>query len=429
MIFLVASCAPASTSFDSGDRDKAPALPAASGVVQGSLYFYNNQGNYCPEGRDCVGANYLEADFNVNRPVRDVKVYLLGEDGQVLGQGTTDGTGAFTLAWVGDADGTQATLLWRGEHKDGRFSLRTNDGESWALRTEAFELQAETTADDPQETGDWFWGNSASPNALANLYDSAITMWNSLADSNRMLAYFTGLIITAFNKEACPTSCAIGAANRVIIDSPAAAYAPQARLLHEMGHIASYKSSRQQRFRQAGIGDGVYNWPERTPTGGWWLNTSEWGAAQFEEGVATFFGDRAFYGQDARQPMTCNASALPCSDRGFDVEHSPGDSCQEKSSRQPINVVRFLRDLYDSNEDFEGETAVQPFYVIPDVLFAFLDGEDNLHKNEPWCGSSVCEPDGRSTQDFRVLFEQELWDGDLSTVEAVSRMNCDPVGG
>lgn len=373
---------------------------ASRGTVTGKLAFFQNQGNFCPASRSCTGATYLERQYHTNMPIGDTKVYLWrARDNKIIGQGVTDRSGAFTIFWTDPIaiKGGTASLLWFGEHKDGRFAVRTSTGDRVVFVSPSFTLRPRVTT----EIGTWTWGSPGSPNALANVYDGALHMWAfGLSQSHRMTAFFTGLSIFAFNK-ACQTSCASGAANRILLD-PQAAYSPQARLMHEMGHIASYKASRDQRLTQASA-CAFYSYPSATCVRGatWNPTSTEWEAVAFEEAVATHLGDVALYRATATEPHTCLSSSW-CRTGALDLEASMGMSCAPDMNRMPLNHLRYLWDNYDSTSDYPGETLSRGMWEVIDTLHAFAPGTENRQKDEPFArDGSIDDLDGRSAIDFR----------------------------
>lgn len=134
------------------------AARATSGYAQSRLLFYQYQGNFCPESRDCTGATYKEAEFDSHAPVRHTKVYLRNAaNGAILGQGTTDEQGNCTLGWyLSDlTNSVTAQLVWVGEHRDGRFAIRSSSGSQYMWWTPSFVLRAGTTRASPQDLGPW----------------------------------------------------------------------------------------------------------------------------------------------------------------------------------------------------------------------------------------------------------------------------------
>jgi hypothetical protein len=377
--------------------------PPSSGTVSGGVAFFQNQGNFCPASRTCTGATYVESQYHTNMPIGETKVFIQrASDNLTIGQGVTDSSGRFTISWTNlvTTGNITANFIWVGEHKDGRFAVRTSSGGQWVFWTPNFTLNAGGNT----EIGTWTWGSSGAPNSLANVYDGAFHMWSfGLSQSNRMNAFFTGVSIYAFD-DVCPTSCANGPNNRITLDT-GAAYSPQGRIMHEMGHIASYKGSRDQSFTQTG-NCAFYSYPSMTcVTGsGWNLTSPEWEAAAFEEGVATHLGDVCLYRAFATDPHTC-LSDTACGTGSFNIETSLGTTCATDQNRWPLNHVRYHWDNYDSTSDYTGEDLSRGMWEVVDTLNAFPVGIDNRDKDEPFAvqnGSIVIDDlDGRSPIDFR----------------------------
>ncbi len=422
------------------ERESVQIPGVTTGVVRGRFLFYNYQGSFCPNTglRDCTGAKYPQSEFSVALPVRHAKVFLRKPDnGSIIAQGITDANGYFTFGWMvfGEVTALQANLSWESQHKDGRFYVRSENGGQWFFPAGQVTLSPNTTESSPQNLGVFQWGSSAAnANQIANVYDGAWRTWQAFSASNRMNAYFLNVDIRAFdNSGVCPTSCAAGWNNRILLD-PNSAFAPQARIMHEMGHIASYVSSRDQSFKPGGD----YCFPS-TGTGCTWnLSTPEWSAANFEEGLATFFADTTLYGANATEPHTCYASAAACANGTFNVETSTGlaSACASNESRWPLTVARYLWDSYDLNQDYPGETLSRNLYEFFDTVHAFDNGAANNQKNEPWDQHTVCngtqcvityvnivDRDGRSANDFRVNWAK--WGTNSDTV---FNNNCSPAG-
>ncbi len=397
-----------------------PCTASASwGYVSGRLMFYNNQGNYCKaDGRDCSGARYPESQYRVNMPVRDVKVYVRrSSDNGIIGQGVADSSGNYTVYWYTPGSGNvSGKVTWHGEHRDGRFSLKTSGGGTWIFWTSARTMVNATTTN----FGTLVWGNSSSPNSLANLYDGAVRMWrDALNYSNRMRSNFTNVQIRAYDAGACPTSCANGANKRIIIDSANSAYMPQGRIMHEMGHIASYVSKPRKSFVDY----------TRDGSNGWNMRSAEYASASFEEGLATFYGDTALYWNWNSEPLTCLSSGACSRSTNNNVESSTGlrSSCTSGEERWALTTDRYLRDVYDStNEWFDSNT--EPFYNFFDVVNKFGNGYGNRGKNEPYNSvlgiTWVDDKDGRSARDFRAHMESHTGDSNYNNFAR----NCYPAG-
>lgn len=379
----------------------APQLAEAqiyTGQVTGTLRFYQNQGNYCPSTRDCSGAQYLESQYHTYQPVQDVKVYVETNSGQLIGSGSTDASGDFTITWVQLwSYNSQARVYFTGAHKDNRFRFVLPSGANHKYTTSYFTL----TSGGLRDIGTRNWGSSSSPKEMVNAYDGAISMWNnSLSKSNRMLNDFTDVVIYAFSDDtpySCGTSCASGTRNDIQLDD-SAAYKPQARVMHEMGHIASYDASPRSRPGNN------YCWPNATGSGcGWSFTSAEWKAASFEEGLATFLGDSAFYYWWANDPRSCNSTGA-CSGSNSEIETSrgPSSNCSTDEGRWALTTVRYLWDIYDGEDDSNfSDTVRRERYEVIDTLASFPSGFDNHEKNEPFNFLWVVDNrDGHNAYDF-----------------------------
>jgi len=405
---------------------------AWDGYISGRLMFYNNQGHYCPSTRDCTGAKYVEADFNKYLPVSHARVYVYQKGTEIaIGQGVSDINGYFKVQWNDFNDYREVYIRWNPIHKDGRFSIQTPSGNQWNFNTKSFVPIIQTTNSSPQQIGTRYWGSSSAPNPITNLYNGAWRMWNyALSSSARMNAHFNDLEIRAFGSGCNNESggaCAMGGLNRVSITNSFSAYGLNT-ILHEMGHIASYRANRNQNRKFSSD----YNWPNTGDGGDWVFNGPEWAGTQFEEGLATFYGARAIYWQNAIEPYTCsNSLTLPCPDDLFNIADYSGpyigpSSCIPYESRFPITVVRYLRRLYDNNKDIN-----QPFYEFFDTINDFPGGIGNGDKDEafcdgywPWEPDYICDRNGRSTRDFRRHFEART--GIDTTTDWY--LNCSPAG-
>ncbi len=377
-----------------------PAL-AASGYVSGKLQFWQKQGNYCPTGRDCTGGNYLQAAFDKAQPLSDLQVQVVNATATatVYGQGVTDAAGNYVIQWTTPAAPPSAKILWKYRQKDTRFELlsASSGGIYYSTNSGTVTLTSGTTQAAPQVLSTFTTGTSASPSHVANLYDGAYRQWFfALSYSGLMQNLFTGVKVRAFENTACPTSCASGSTKTITIDSTNSALMPQGRILHEMGHIASYLS-------KPFSGTGAYDYPTQcTGCGSWSLQQAEWASAGFEEGFATYVGDVAMYWLFANQPTTCLSSSS-CALTTYHVETSTGSACGANQNRWPINVDRYLWDIYDSVDDpaFVDTTSIN-YWQFFAVLNAFPNGTANNQIDEPWNATytAVDAYDGRGSADF-----------------------------
>lgn len=403
---------------------------AHSGTLSGSLVFYQNQGNYCQDSINCTGANYTEDDhFDHFLPIPDTKVYVITQYGTVSGQSTTDANGDFSINWNdGSVPGIIRYFAWRYEHEDGRFRITNMSGTTQQYSGFAW------NNGHSYHIGDVTLGNSGAPHALANVYDGARMMWdNTLSSSSVMQNYFTNVQIRAFEPAGCldgggnpipgccPTSCANGPNKRIRLDANAA-YQPQSRVMHEMGHLASYLASPAQAFN--GIASYCYD-GESAPCG-WDVETEENGSVQFEEGIATHFANVALYAQNAATPRHCFSSG-PCSSASANnLELSLGTSCGADVNRHPIQAMRYLWDVYDNNSDYTGESKALSGWTSYTYMGGFGSGIGENGKNEAWNATltGIVEADGRSAKDWLDVLLSTA--GQNTNTQFTN--NCTPVG-
>ena len=148
---------------------------------------------------------------------------------------------------------------------------------------------------------------------------------------------------------------------------------------------------------------GAYDHPNTcTGCGSWSFTSQEWAAAGFEEGLATFAGDVAMYWFFAPQPTTCLSSSS-CGIASQHIENSGGSSCAAGNERHPINVDRYLWDIYDSIDDpgFVDTTAIN-YWQFFAIMNAYPSGTSNHQIDEPWNAAftAVDNFDGRGSSDF-----------------------------
>jgi hypothetical protein len=346
---------------------------AASGFADGRIRFFNRNGGFCPAAQNCTGATYLQSSYNTYLGIPEAKVRLVrSSDGVTIGSGVTDANGNYVMSWSSPGAGNiSAQIRVIFEQKDTRFRFRTTGDAAATAISFAFMLNNGTTSNSPQNVS-WDWGTAGSPNAFANAYWAAWKLWNHrLKTSNRMLAGFDDLDIYGFSDTApcsggdcadCGTSCASGFfelgggpawanANKTIVLDADAAFNPQERVMHEMGHIADYVSG-DYRF-STGYG---YN-------GGnsWSFTTAEYRPSALHEGLASFIGSSGFYHGQAENPRTCfGGEGQHCYPGGTGgsqqaIETSNDGSCAQLEGRFAISHTRFFWDIYDSIEDGRDE--------------------------------------------------------------------------
>lgn len=170
---------------------------AATGVITGYLRFEQLQGNFCPVGRSCTGARYLEAEYSTYQRIKDVKVYIKNNaNGAIVGQGSTDSNGVYLIQWTSSSSVSSATIYWVSENADGRFYITDLNGTKRQFNAyTAQALTSGTTVGSPQDLGQRGWGGASSSTVkIANINDGAWRMWNDgLSWSSLMANEFTGL--------------------------------------------------------------------------------------------------------------------------------------------------------------------------------------------------------------------------------------------
>jgi len=357
------------------------AMAASSGTVTGTIQFYQNNGNYCDvDTVSCTGTKYPESQYHTNQPIKNVKVYARrNSDNAIIGSGNTNSSGAFSFTWndpsaSGDVVGQ---VIWRGEHRDGRFRLNTTSNGFWVFSS----ANATFTNGGTTAKGTMVWGNSSTPSALANVYDGASKMWeNSLSQSSRMNSYFTDITITTW-------ASATNASGKSVNIDNSVAYNNHQAVMHEMGHSASYLSSRDQSFRPCTD----YCYPSTGSSCGWGRHTEEWGAPRFEEAVATHLATVGLYLPTATAPFYCPSSG-PCTSAIDNLETTV--TCTAADMRHPHDLMRYFWDTY-------GPSGNHNVWEIIDTINAWDNGTGEKQKDEPWDNSSALDDrDGRSGQDF-----------------------------
>jgi len=370
---------------------------AVSGTVSGRWRFFQNQGNYCdPAVRNCTGAQYLSSEYHTYQPIANSTVYIKDPDGNTIGTGVTSDTGNFTITWSRATTPSFIQAFWHFEHRDGRFRVRSATGGRYSI----WSGQLTPVVNGTLNAGDLNVGTSSSPSGLANIYDGASRMWyNALNFSSRMRANFTDLEIRAYPTE-CETACARGASNQILMPA-GSEFSPQGRILHEMGHIASYKSKTRS------LTHGSYCYPLQEVTNadqcsdgssnGWSINSSEWRGVALEEGRATFFGDVSIYWNTSPDPRTCLSSSTCGSNGG--LESSP--TCSGSIGRQALQADRYMWDIYDSVND--GTDTLHADY------FSFFDTLAALPTGREWGESESFRASSGSSVDCWDCFHAWEW--------------------
>lgn len=455
-----------------------PSLAAAqitSGWVTGTVQYYENQGNYCDtaQGQNCTDAKYTTAQYQTPRPIQDAEVRIDDQNNNVIGMGGTDANGVFLISWSSSSQPSTLKYEWRPVEKNGIFSVRYTSGNIpilWGSTT--LTPIAGTTSSNPQSFGTQTWGSSGSPHTHANVYAGAQFMWDSLKDSAALQTNWTNVQVREFYTVVppqsgpcgvCPSACYCTSGSQAYIqltvNDP---YQPQARILHEMGHHASQSLDARRQIAD-------YCWPD-TRSGNncidsdgdgvlqvnsWTIWQGEHMNSAFEEGFATFMGDRAIYRQTNTEPTTCLSTvacdALTSTEGTSDwVEkgegngtgpcNCPGGSNPACSRRSPMVVDRYLRDVYDSSNDSGScggdptcqwgtgfnDTQARSFSEMLNTIGLFAQGFADHMDEEPYVssGSSTIDArDGFGAGDYAWNYENASGGPGISTSLA-RQWNC-----
>lgn len=116
---------------------------AASGQVTGKLHLYINQGQYCDSAlMNCTGARFLKAMNHSYQPIKEARVEIADQNGNILGISSTDNVGNFTLNWTAGTTPASAHVRWVFSHKDARFRVAppNNMASVWYASTSSFTL-------------------------------------------------------------------------------------------------------------------------------------------------------------------------------------------------------------------------------------------------------------------------------------------------
>jgi hypothetical protein len=402
---------------------------ATSGYITGRVRFYNANGQFCPAGRaPCNGAFYTYNDLGYTG-VPEITLTLHDENHNDIGTTTTDTDGFFFIHWISSSGATNGHFVWYAAHAGQRFHLDDASGNPLQFQSNPNSLVDGTTIASPQQWGNINYGTSASPRPNLNVYWSAWMMWSSLYYSGYMRSRFSDVEIR-FNSSQCATSCAEGWNNRIYLDTNAnTPYSPIARVMHEMGHIASYVGSENQEF------DFTASY-EYGGNDGWNYTTPEYGSVQFEEAYATFLAATAFYWDISPDPHVCGlvAQSTACNTNYHNLESSSYPNCNvdAEENRWPLTAMRYLWDIYD-NASADGMNVAW-WKMVENITF-YGGGTNNHEKNEPWDEVwhwlppgyqwEITDEDGRSVTDYKYHLLNSAYAIDST---AVYQANCSPPG-
>lgn len=399
----------------------APAF-AFSGVVSGTFNLWNKNGNFCDPGiQNCTGSAYTKSAFDTTRPLMNAVVEIWQGSG-AIGSGVTDGSGNFKVSWSSGTIGTQAFVRWFSQQKDGRFVINDVNGLRMNTFSGNFTLVNGTTTTSPQNIGTWQGGTSASPQWWLNVYWAAELEWRTRFNLVGLLINnYTNIEIRGLQNNVpgflgnCGTSCANGAQKRIQLDA-GAGFAPQARIMHESGHVANYQA-------RPFTNGGNYCWPNTSaPDGigggnpcGWSQSADdpEWAAAAFEEGLATFAGDSTLWFPNSPGPTSCLSSGnCPVnSSTRIEETHFPfaTNNCNltsgDPESRWALSAMRFLWDVYDTVNDCDDDTigeGPQNYWRMYANMQNYAAGTSTNQIDEPWNSdfSAIDNFDGRGSSSY-----------------------------
>jgi hypothetical protein len=385
---------------------------AESGWVEGRFRFWQKNGNYCPQSRSpCTGATYLYSEFDKKQPLRHADVFVWNATKGNIGTGSTDSNGNFLIQWSYSGTLTEEqraqTRVWiRPWHAGDRFRVNYKNGQYPNNWTGYFTLELGSTQSEAQPVGHFYIGSSASPNHYYNVYWAAEMTWRTrLNTSGWFQAYFTGAEIRGFADSMpgflgdCVSSCALGSEMKIQLDADAG-LKPQARVMHELGHLAIYNSHAWHPAEDCYDMSGA----------GWWANEPEYPCAAFEEGYATFLANSTLYGYTATAPHYCYSSSY-CPTGTFNLESSSGYPCNGPGQEYywPLTHMRYLWDVYDSIDDGEtiSEGSAGRWWRMYRVYQHYPSGTGSCAADEHWdpTYSYLDNPYGRGATSYRWNYD------------------------
>jgi hypothetical protein len=456
-----------------------------NGYVAGNITYFEAESQFCvaAAGQNCTDTTYTDAEFNTQQPIREAKVFVYEYDPvadvdlNLVGTGSTDLNGQFYIYWSMTGHSVHnIRYKWRADHKDDRFDVRNTTGAPFIMTSNLWmATKLYTSASHPQWFADKYWYDGT-PHNPSNIYAGAWRMWKSLQDSTSLQAGWNGVQIRyGFQPNdigpcggACPSACACPSGGTGFVHLTVAhPLENQARVQHEMGHIASrYLNGRSLVNDYCFPGTLQVVPPATVATcvggttdvggGGWDLNgfSGEWMNAAFEEGLATFLGDRAIYGQTNPEPTTCGGTSF-CSptNTSLQVERSTGNgvvaACGNLGNtpnggpiflrRSAMIVDRYLRDVYDSSNDGNvcggatcqwgttfNDTQARLFTEVVQISARFQSGFSDHQSNEPWTDSTfntIDDRDGFGVGDYVWVYQNAVGGPAIDT-SAARQFNC-----
>lgn len=378
----------------------APAM-AASGQVTGKLHLYINQGQYCDSTiMNCGHARFPKAMNHSYQPIKEARVELADQNGNILGLSSTDNQGNFTLNWTAGSTPANAHVRWVYGHKDARFRVAppNNMASVWYASTASFTV----INGGGKAIGSVYFNDMA----IRQAYDSAHRMWdNAVKYAGVGVTSYYGIVILAEYSGYSGASFNPGPPPYIKLGPDEARY--PLTVHHELGHALHYLADTDYNTTI------FYNHPTKCPgnlcqssSHGFW--TQEWKRMTYLEGLASYLGLVASYWGHAPQPILCmgTLSSCPFADADtFDVESTP--TCQSGADRKEGNAVRFLWDIYDTQDDSTFlEDVVFTYGETVDRLADFPAGTGDGQLNEPFNASltSIDDEDGGSMVDYLLFW-------------------------
>jgi hypothetical protein len=424
---------------------------ASEGYVYGRFTFINANGNFCPNTNACVGAKYKEPSNHQPTPVPNAALWIVDGSNAILGLGRTDDDGYYNIKWerpfyTNGPD--KVRVIVYSFHKDSRIKIYDINGNLFGYGTEWI-WWPERSFEGTRQVGTFQIGSTDPTNPWSdhhfNAYWAAEKMWREvLSPTGLHTINFTDVNVRGFADDipgflgTAPTSAAQGSTKRVQLDANAG-FAPQWRVMHELGHVASYVSNP---FKAAPLS--FYGWTQASPTAGpanWAAATPENGYAAFEESWASHYGNIAFWNDNAATPTTClsngghcyTGGGVPLANTDLEASSNPPamNSCNvtaaNPESRWPISVMRFLWDVYDNVNDNDTYSASQThFWQHIHNLAWYPAGNNNNQVDDIWDGTlaNVTEPDGRGTISWVANYQANVTG--VGAVSGLRTINCSP---
>jgi hypothetical protein len=381
---------------------------AESGVVTGRARFWQANGEYCPveTGRSCTGARYNQANFNQLGDVANVEVFVENDTVGRIGSGSTDSAGNYSVSWsysgtVPNKDKTK--LWWRLVHKDGHFKVHSTSGQ-YTPYSYTFTLKTGTTA-----IGSRSWGGNSLSTAdgYINAYWALETAWRYAVGTVGVVhSRLNNLEVRGFADsiwQSCPTGCYLPGNNRIQL--PLDGSFTPTKAMHELGHAAAYETNSNK------VSATYQYCKNEIPSGdcGWGMEDDEWGAVSWQEAHAELNPLTALYAPSATQPYRCRRPKLSClSSTDPNIETSTGATCSGTEKSWPLTMMRFIWDVYDSNDSVSLGGAAD-YWKIWQVWEEYGDGCGQHGINGPFglppvgvclMGDYYTQPDTRASMSF-----------------------------